>query len=130
MIRYLTEKEVILLNALMVQKYTPKERIGVKEHPLLLSALGRPQQSALLEDAYPDVFSKAAALYASIAQNHAFHSANKRTGFASMKQFLWVNGYQFTAPQREAEDYTLTVVKEKPEIEEIAEWVAFHSEKR
>lgn len=120
MTRYLTEKEVILINTAVIQKYTPLERIGVKDEHLLLSALGRPQQSVLGEDAYPTIFRKAAALYASLAQNHAFFSANKRTGLFAMIQFLWLNGYQYKAPQHVAEDYTVYVVRQKPPVGEIA----------
>lgn len=128
--RYLTEKEAIILNAAIIKKYTPKEQIGVKERHLLLSALGRPQQSVLGSDAYPGIFDKAAALYASISQNHAFHNGNKRTGFACMKQFLWLNGYQFLVNQKEAEDYTVFIVNEKPSIEDIAEWIKEYSTAR
>lgn len=125
--RYLTEKEAIIINAAVIKKYTPKEQAGVKERHLLLSALGRPQQSAFGVDAYPTIFDKAAALYASISQNHAFHNGNKRTGFACMKQFLWVNGYQFLVGQKEAEDYTVFLVEEKPPIKDIADWIKEHS---
>ncbi|WP_212971842.1 type II toxin-antitoxin system death-on-curing family toxin [Bacillus sp. J14TS2] len=125
--RYLTEKEAIIINAAVIKKYTPKEQVGVKDRHLLLSALGRPQQSAFGDDAYLTIFEKAAALYASISQNHAFHNANKRTGFACLKQFLWLNGYQFLVPQKEAENYTVFLVGEKPPIEDIAEWIKEYS---
>ncbi|WP_152655828.1 type II toxin-antitoxin system death-on-curing family toxin [Oceanobacillus sp. CFH 90083] len=128
--RYLTEKEAIILNAAVIKKYTPKEQVGVKDTSLLLSALGRPQQTVFGDDAYPTIFGKAAALYASISQNHAFHNGNKRTGFACMKQFLWLNGYQFLVNQKEAEDYTVFIVEEKPSIEDIAKWLKDYSTKR
>lgn len=130
MTRYLTDKEVIIINALVIKRYTPKEMIGVKDNHLLQSALGRPQQSVFGEDAYPTIFEKAAALYASLSQNHAFHNGNKRTGFASMKQFLWVNGYQLTASEKTAEDFTVYVVKSKPSIKEISDWIKVNSRKR
>lgn len=130
MFRYLTEKEVILINAAVIKKYTPKEQIGVKDRNLLLSALGRPRQSVFGEDAYSEIWGKAAALYASISQNHAFHNGNKRTAFASMKQFLWVNGYQFRADQKEAEDFTVLLVERKPPIKYIADWIETYAELR
>ncbi|MGG3905230.1 type II toxin-antitoxin system death-on-curing family toxin [Geobacillus stearothermophilus] len=73
---------------------------------------------------------KAAALYASLCQNHPFHNANKRTGFAAMKQFLWLNGYLLAAPEKEAEEYTVKVVTDKPSIEEIAMWIETWAKKR
>lgn len=130
MVRYLTEKEVILINALVIKRYTPGEMVGVKDYSLFNSALNRPQQSAFGEDAYPDLWTKAAALYASIAQNHGFHNANKRTAFAAMKQFLWVNNYNFVTDEPIAEEFTLYVVNQKTEIEEIAEFIKKYSVKR
>src|SRR5690606_3822972 len=94
MTRFLTEKEVIFLNALVIKRYTPSEEIRVKDQNLLDSAIHRPQQSAFGEDAYPTIWLKAAALFESISKNHAFVGGNKRTGFASLYQFLWLNGYR------------------------------------
>lgn len=130
MIRYLTEKEVILINSLMIKKYSPKEQIGVKDPSLLNSAIQRSKQSAFGKDAYPTIWLKAAALYASLCQNHPFHNANKRTGFAAMKQFLWLNGYSLLVSEEEAERFTINVVTEKPPIEEIAIWIEANSEKK
>lgn len=130
MIRYLTEKEVILINAAVIKRYTPKEQIGVFNRHMLLSALERPRQSAFGEDAYPTLWDKVASLYASLSQNHAFYNGNKRTGFSSMKQFLWVNGYRFDANQKEVEDYTVFLVVQKPPIEYISDWIKTYVEHR
>ncbi|KMY61789.1 type II toxin-antitoxin system death-on-curing family toxin [Geobacillus stearothermophilus] len=130
MTRFLTEKEIIFLNALLIEKYTPEEQKGVKFPELLNSAVNRPKQSAFGQDAYPTLWLKAAALYASLFQNHPFHNANKRTGFAAMKQFLWLNGYLLAAPEKEAEEYTVKVVTDKPSIEEIAMWIETWAKKR
>ncbi|CAM3960183.1 type II toxin-antitoxin system death-on-curing family toxin [Geobacillus sp. FSL K6-0789] len=130
MTRFLTEKEIIFLNALLIEKYTPEEQKGVKFPELLNSAVNRPKQSAFGQDAYPTLWLKAAALYASLCQNHPFHNANKRTGFAAMKQFLWLNGYLLAAPEKEAEEYTVKVVTDKPSIEEIAMWIETWAKKR
>jgi death on curing protein len=132
MTRHLQEKEIILLNAILINKYSPGEQDGVKDIALLESAINRAKQSAFGEEAYPSIWLKAAALYSSIAQNHAFHNANKRTAFAAMTQFLWVNGYRFMAPQKEAEDYTVNLVKTKPpmEIHEVAKWIEKYTKKR
>lgn len=93
-------------------------------------ALEPPKQSAFGEDAYPDIFSKAAALYASLAQNHSFHNANKRTALFLLILFLWLNRYRFIAPQKVAEDYTVFVVNEKPEIECIVKFIEEWTETR
>ncbi|MGG5253601.1 type II toxin-antitoxin system death-on-curing family toxin [Neobacillus sp. SM06] len=59
------------------------------------------------------MYIKAAAIFASIVQNHAFHNANKRTGFAAMKQFLWLNGYHLKASEEDAKEYTMIVGAKK-----------------
>ncbi len=38
MTRYLTEKEVTLINEAVIRKYTSEEQVGVKDRSLLLSA--------------------------------------------------------------------------------------------
>lgn len=130
MTRYLTAKELMLINGLVIERYTPTERKGIKDFPLFDSALNNPRQSAFGEDAYPTIWEKAAILFATIGQNHGFFSANKRTGFASMKQFLWVNGYTLTVGESDAENYTMHVVLNKPPVVEIATWIEKNSVRR
>ncbi|MCG7333142.1 type II toxin-antitoxin system death-on-curing family toxin [Salinicoccus roseus] len=130
MVRYLSEEELRFLNRFLIERYSPMEQAGVKDLKLLQSALGRPKQSMFGEDLYPGIYLKAAALFESLTQNHPFHNANKRTGFAAMKQFLWVNGYDFRASEQEAEDFTVYVVVEKPSSLEIANWIEAFSVKR
>ncbi|QGG48335.1 hypothetical protein [Heliorestis convoluta] len=43
--RYLTEREVISINLLVIERYSPKEQKGVKIPELLNSAINRPKQS-------------------------------------------------------------------------------------
>ncbi|QQK74604.1 type II toxin-antitoxin system death-on-curing family toxin [Salicibibacter cibarius] len=109
--RFLTVKEVEAINQYIILKYSPGEPIGVKSLDLLESAVYRPQQSAFGEDAYPTVYEKTAALFESLAQNHPFYNANKRTAFISLTQFLYYNGYDFEmTSQKEQENFTVDVV--------------------
>ncbi|MBN6192918.1 type II toxin-antitoxin system death-on-curing family toxin [Aneurinibacillus sp. BA2021] len=85
MVRYLHQKELILINAMLIKRYSPGEKMGVKDTGLLDSAINRPKQSAFGDEAYPTICLNAAEPNSSIAPNHAFHNANKRTAFASMK---------------------------------------------
>lgn len=125
--RYLTSKEVVFLNIFLIKQYSPKEQAGVKHANLLESAIARPKQTLYGKSAYPTIDLKAAALFESLCQNHPFHNANKRTGFAAMKQFLWVNGMNLIAPPKEAEEFTVKVVTEKPDLQEIADWIKKYS---
>jgi death on curing protein len=130
MTRFLTEEEVIAINLYMIREFTPDEQTGVKFPDLLDSAINRPQQSAFGEDAYPTIFTKATALFESLAQNHAFHSANKRTAFISLLQFLAYNGFKFVMDLKQAEDFVVDVVKHKYTFEQIVCIIESHSDQQ
>lgn len=65
---------------------------GVRDVGLLESALMRPSSSAFGQDAYPDLWSKAAALLHSMIRNYPFTDGNKRTGVNLALAFLARNG--------------------------------------
>lgn len=111
--RYLTVEEVVAINFFIIGKYSPNELKGIKEPALLESAVYRSQQSAFGKDAYPTIFEKAAALFESLAKNHCFHNANKRTAFVALVQFLKYNGYYFTMPQDDAIEFVVDVVNHR-----------------
>ncbi len=127
MIRYLTEQEVIAINLLVIERYSPKEHKGVKLPDLLNSAINRPKQSAFGEEAYPTIFGKAGALFESLAKNHTFHNANKRTAFLALIQFLAYNGFQFNMSQKQAEDFVVDVVNQKYEFDEVVAMIKEYS---
>lgn len=110
---YLTTTEAIYLNGVMIEMYSPLEESGVKDMNMLEASLERPKQSAFLEDAYPTIFHKASALVESMAQNHAFFNANKRTALACLQMFLDYNGYDLDMTYQEASDFVVDVVNHK-----------------
>ncbi|MCA1042042.1 type II toxin-antitoxin system death-on-curing family toxin [Bacillus infantis] len=123
-VRYLTVKEVIFLNHHQIKAYTPGEMMGVKDMGMLESAVERPRQSVLGRDAYDTLELKAAALYQSLAKNHPFHNANKRTAFASLYMFLRLNGKELDVPPKLAEDFTVNIVTDKSiGLHDIAVWI-------
>ncbi|WP_372509879.1 type II toxin-antitoxin system death-on-curing family toxin [Nocardia amikacinitolerans] len=86
MMEYLTLPELLKL----------AERLGtpeVRDFGLLDSALARPQSSVFGQDAYPDVWQKAAALMESIARNHGLVDGNKRLAWYATWVFLHMNGH-------------------------------------
>lgn len=116
---YLTTNQVIAINTVQIRLYSPKEQIGVKDPSLLDSAINRPKQSVFGQDAYPSIYEKAAALFESIAKNHAFHNANKRTALASLIIFLKINHYRWTMGIEEEQDFTVDVVNHKYTFQDI-----------
>ncbi|GAJ99799.1 type II toxin-antitoxin system death-on-curing family toxin [Geomicrobium sp. JCM 19055] len=121
--KYLTAEEVIYLNAVQVKKFSPGETIEVLYPNLLDIALSRPKQSVMGEDAYKSIYSKSAALYQSIAQNHCFASANKRTSNLVTFIFLYKNGYELMTSNREMVDFTLKIVQHDVNLDEISDWL-------
>jgi death-on-curing protein len=130
MIHYLTEEEIVAINMIIIQNFSPKEQIGIKSPELLNSSVNRPKQSAFGEEAYLTIFDKAIALFESIAKNHVFQNANKRTAFASLIQFLEYNGYDFVMPEKNAEDFTVDVVNHKFEFFEMVEIIKSNTKQK
>ncbi len=126
---YLTINQVITINTIQIRLYSPDEQLGVKNPNLLDSAVNRPKQSAFGKDAYPSFYEKAAALFESLAKNHAFHNANKRTALASLIVFLKINHYQWTMGIEDEQDFTVDVVNHKYTFKEIVSIIECHTER-
>ncbi|MFX3616925.1 MAG: Fic family protein [Sporolactobacillus sp.] len=75
---FLTDKEIIFINTILIQRGTFSEDIGVKGSSLLNSAFSRPKQSLFYRDACPTIHLKATALFQSLVQSHPFYHANRR----------------------------------------------------
>ena len=94
---------------------------GVRELPLLQSALARPQNL----EAYgnPDLADLAAAYAVGIARNHAFLDGNKRTAWVVTETFLLKNGYELIANDRDGVMTMLAVADGTMSEPELAIWL-------
>ena len=90
-IEYLELDDVVELAVLLFGDPPPIRDLG-----LLGSAVARPQATAFAADAYPDLWTKAAALLDSIVNNHALVDGNKRLGWLATAVFLDLNGVRAT----------------------------------
>lgn len=98
------------------------EPVPIRDAGLLASAAARPQATIGGEDAYPDLWSKAAALLQSLLQNHALVDGNKRLGWLATAVFLELNGITVTrAPNDAAYDFVMWATTNVRDIDEIAE---------
>ncbi|MCH0540515.1 Fic family protein [Streptomyces sp. MUM 203J] len=113
--RYLTLAELL---DLAERLGTP----GVRDYGLLDSALSRPGSSVFGQDAYPDVWQKAAALMESIARNHGLVDGNKRLAWYATWVFLHMNGHPLDAgfDVDEAEQFVLDVCQGALDVPKIA----------
>jgi death-on-curing protein len=101
--------------------------VAVRDPGLVESAVARPRSTAFGAEAYPDLWSKAAALLQSLTRNHPFVDGNKRIGWIAATAFLTVNGAVSrrrlaALDQNAAYDLVIAVCTgEMREIEEIAQ---------
>lgn len=118
--KYLTSEEVLILHDRVIEETGGAH--GIRDLGLLIAAAERPRTSFGNKELYPGAFLKAAALFESIARNHAFVDGNKRTAVLAVARFLFLNGYTVTAMNRELEKFVLAAVMGKYSIEKIAAW--------
>ena len=94
----------------------------IRDVGLLGSAAARPQTTAYGEDAYPDIWAKAAALLQSIVKNHALVDVNKRLGWLATAAFLEINGIGVTQlPNDAVYDFVVGVAAGSQDVDRIAE---------
>jgi death-on-curing protein len=95
---------------------------AVRDIGLLGSAAARPQTSAFGRDAYPDLWTKAAAMLQSIVKNHALVDGNKRLGWLATATFLEINDVGVTHVANDAiYDFVIWVASGNHGVEEITE---------
>jgi death on curing protein len=94
----------------------------VRDLGLLGSAAARPAASAFQEDAYPDIWRKAAALLQSLVKNHPLVDGNKRLGWLATAVFLQLNGVEATrASNDDVYDFVMEVAVGHQSVTEIAD---------
>lgn len=94
----------------------------IRDIGLLGSAAARPRTTVLGQDAYPDLWTKAAALLQSIVKNHALVDGNKRLGWLATAVFLELNGVTITTATNDAVyQLVITVATENPSVEQIGD---------
>lgn len=93
----------------------------IQDIGLLGSAVARPQTAVFGQDAYPDIWSKAAALLQSILNNHALIDGNKRLGWLATAVFLEINGVGVIhVSNDDIYQFVIDVAANNPSFEHIA----------
>ena len=115
-VEFLDLDDVIGLAVLLLGDPAPIRDLG-----LLGSAVARPQTAAFGDDAYPDLWTKAAALLQSIVTNHALVDGNKRLGWLSAAVFLELNGIEISRVSNDdIYDLVIGIAGGKSTVEAIA----------
>jgi death-on-curing protein len=116
---YLDRDDVLVAGAAAVGV-----ELRVADYGLLDAAVARPQATVFGVDAYPDLFTKAAALLQSLARNPALVDGNKRTAWAATWTFLYINGVELQPDfdVDDAENFMNSVATNADlQLEELAE---------
>lgn len=114
-VEYLDVEDLLSLAATLLGQPPPVRDLG-----LLGAAAARPSASAFGEDAYPDLWTKAAALLQSLVKNHPLIDGNKRLGWLATAVFLELNGVDVTtAGNDEVYEFVMAVANGHHSVEEI-----------
>ena len=115
-IEFLDLDDLLTLAARLLGNPAPVRDVG-----LLGSAAARPQTSVFGDDAYPDVWTKAAALLQSIVKNHPLIDGNKRLGWLATAVFLELNGVGATAASNDdVYELVIAIAAGNHEIDHVA----------
>lgn len=98
------------------------DRLGaiVRDYGLLDASVHRPQTTVFGTDAYPSIWSKAAALMQSLDHGQALIDGNKRLSWIATELFLKRNGRRLTACTDDAYSLCMAVASGL-DLEKIAE---------
>lgn len=115
-VEYLDIADLITLATDLLGSPAPIRDVG-----LLGSAVARPQTSAFGEDAYADLWSKAAALLQSIVKSHPLIDGNKRLGWLATAVFLEINDIVVTqSPNDDVYDLVIDVAVEDRSVDQTS----------
>lgn len=95
--------------------------LPIRDVGLLAAAVARPRTSVGGEDAYPDVWTKAAALLQSLVNSHPLVDGNKRLGWLATAVFLELNDASVASADNDAVyQLVMAVASGAPGLDEIA----------
>jgi len=115
-VEYLDLDDLLDLAARILGNPPPIRDLG-----LLGSAVARPRTTAFGADAYPDLWTKAAALLQSIVKDHALIDGNKSLGWLATAVFLELNNESVSeAANDDVYELVLKVAAEDSAIDAIA----------
>ncbi|MCI0686744.1 MAG: type II toxin-antitoxin system death-on-curing family toxin [Sporichthyaceae bacterium] len=99
------------------------EKLAVRDAGHLVAAVQRPQASVFGADAYPDVWTKAAALLQSVIVGHPLVDGNKRLGWLAAVVFCRLNGVELAPTDVDAAEQLVIAVAsgQTSDYAEIAE---------
>jgi death-on-curing protein len=96
-------------------------RCGLGSREMLESALARPKNAAIYENA--DIIRQTASLYFGLVKNRIWRGGNKRTATILIKEFLEINGFQVNWTLEEVMQLGRNVDTDTWKVDEIENWL-------
>lgn len=119
--RYLTFAEAVFFH-IDRMRVVGEIRYGIDRKDLLESALARPQQAAVYENA--DIIRQAATLYFGLIKNHPWLGGNKRTATVLVDAFLILNGFEIQSNLDETIKLVLAIESDEFSVDDIEKWLS------
>ena len=100
---------------------------GIRDIELLKSALGMPSATYGGQFLHTDIYEMAAAYLFHLVKNHPFVDGNKRVGAVTALIFLYLNGFDFDAPENDLAEMVLAVARGDIDKADVAVFIRRHT---
>ncbi|MDO8474532.1 MAG: type II toxin-antitoxin system death-on-curing family toxin [bacterium] len=125
--RYLNAQELLVIHSEIIDQTGGLH--GVRDTNLLQSIIEKPRGRFGGKELYKGILLKAATYLQSLVQYHVFLDGNKRTAIGATARFLFLNGYELKATNKEVESFVLKVAVKKLDLQVIASWMQKHTKR-
>jgi death-on-curing protein len=126
--KFLTAQQVLYIQSRVVGETGGS--LGLRDQTALQSAVNRPKQTLEMQDLYPDIFFKTAAMMESIIGDHPFVDGNVRVGIVAAGQLLYENSYRLIASNKDLAAFVMSVARGEPNLTETAAWLEANTKRR
>ncbi|MBC7075709.1 MAG: type II toxin-antitoxin system death-on-curing family toxin [Syntrophomonadaceae bacterium] len=124
-IRFITKKTVLYFHTKLIEEFGGIN--GIRDEGMLDSALAQAQIAIEGEYLHQDIFAMAAAYGFHLCRNHPFTDGNKRIALVVMDTFLYMNGQELLAAEKDAYITMLELAAGNISKEQLAEWLRTNS---
>lgn len=118
---YLSLDDLLMLDAMVINH--SGGALQIREIGRLESSIASQRQEAFDEIIYKSIYDKAAAICRGLICDHPFVDSNKRTTMLASITLLELNGLKFEATNKQLEDYAVHVARNRPNVDEISDWL-------
>ena len=126
--QYLSAADVLEIHSIVIDETGGSH--GIRDQGAVASLEDLPRQSAFGNELYPTLFLKAAVYVRNIIFSHPFIDGNKRTALSAAAVFLELNGRRIIVEEGEIEKFALSIIAQKMDLQNIAEWLEKHSKQK